>query len=76
MRGIDQRIDPLVAEIAGEAFGAAEASGSDGRGLRQGLGRAARERYRHAEVRARAKRLSQSPRLGGAAKNEDAHGAR
>ena len=76
VRCVDQQIDLLVAEIAGEPGGAAEASGSHRRGLRQRLGRAARERHRHREFLAPGQPLRESPRLGGAAKNEDAHGAR
>ena len=76
VRGVDQDIDFFLAEIAGEPLGAAEAAASHRGGLRQRLGGAAGERHRHGEVRARAKRLSQSARLDGAAKNEDFHGTR
>ena len=76
MRGVDQDIYPLVADIAGETFGAAETSASDRCPLRQGLGRTASERDCHGEFRAWTESLGKSPRLGGAAENEDAHGTR
>ena len=76
MRGIDQYIDPLVGEIAGEPFSASEASASDRRCLRQGLRSPARERHRHGELAPLGKCLGKSTRLGGAAKNEDAHESR
>ena len=76
MRGVDQNIDPLVAEIAGEAIGAAEPAQPDRHGLRRGLRGAAGQRQRHGACVALGQGGGKLPRFAGAAKDEDIHGPR
>jgi hypothetical protein len=75
MRGVDQGIDLLVAKIAGEPVGTAEAAHPDRHGLSCRLRRAAGQRHRHGKILAGGQRAGESPRLGRAAKDEDIHGA-
>lgn len=69
MRGIDQNIDPLIAEIAGEALGAAETSAPHRHRLRRWLRGATRERQGHGELFALGQGAGKDPRLGRATKD-------
>ena len=77
MGGVDQHLDTLVAKVAGEALGAAEPAASR---TGTGCGAGAAVRPASDRVTAKASAVGQGggkrPRLGGAAKNEDAHGPR
>ena len=76
MRGIDQHLDTLVAKVASEPLGAAEAANSNRHRMRRRLRCAAGQRQGHRDGEPIGQGGGKRPRLGGAAKNEDAHGPR
>ena len=75
MGRVDQRVDALLQEIIREPLRAAEAAAPHRYWQRRGSGRPARERERYAKIAAAGEALSETPRLRGAAENEDTHGA-
>lgn len=72
MRGVDQEIDRLRAEIIDEAGHAAEAAAAHGHGLRGGIDRAAGERQRHGEIVAVRQARGKFAGFGRSAQYEDA----
>ena len=76
VRGIDQHIDALGAEIGCEPFGAAETAAPHRNRLLQRLRGAAGKRQSHGEILALGERASQFAGLRRAAKDEDAPDAR
>ena len=75
MRGVDQRLDPLLAKIALKTFRPTEATDTRRDSLGQRIGCAASKRQRHGEFVASGQRTGKSPRFRRAAENEDLHGA-
>jgi hypothetical protein len=76
MRGIDQHIDTLGAEIVGKPVSPAEAAAPHRHGLLQRLSGSSRKRQRHGEVIAPGESRGKSAGLRRAAKDEDAPNAR
>ena len=72
MRGIDQRVDALPAEIIGQARGTAETADANRHGMRHRRSRAAGERQRHVEAAALGEAFAEQASFRGAAENEDA----
>ncbi len=71
---VDQQVDGIIAKVARQPFGPAEAATTNRHGLRGGLGGAARERQGNVKIAARSEPSGQEPRFGGAAENENAVG--
>ena len=73
MRGVDHRIDLLLAQETGEPLGAAEAADARGNRLRAGRGGAAGQRQRRLEARIAGEKAGQCRGFRGAAEDENAH---
>lgn len=75
MRGVDQRLDTLLAEILLETFRTTKATNARRDSLAQRIGRAASKRQGNGEFSAPGQRTGKSPRFRRTAENEDLHGA-
>ena len=72
MGGIDQRIDPLRAQIVRKSSGPAEATDAHRHGLRGGPGGAPGERDREGKIGARCQAFAQLAGFAGATEDEEA----
>jgi hypothetical protein len=75
VRGINQRVDAIIAQEPRKPVGAAEAAGPDGYGLRQGLGRTSGKGQCHGDAGASGECAGKASGFRRATENEDAHGA-